>query len=211
MTPRTANRILIADDHALVRETIAAFLAALGDMDLLTAPTLAGAIDAIAENGPFDLVLLDYNMPGMHGLEGLARAIDANDSRPVALISGVASNEVVAQAIESGAAGFLPKKMSASSLANVVRLMLAGERFVPANWSAHQKAPVLAKDDTPILSGREHDVLTALGPGRSNSEIADVLGVRPATVKHHIKGICRKLRARNRTHAALIAREIGLI
>jgi PleD family two-component response regulator len=78
-------RVLIADDHDLVRETIAAFLKGEGIVEVVTVPTLDDAIRASDESGSFDLVLLDYNMPGMNGLEGLTRMIAANDRRPVAL------------------------------------------------------------------------------------------------------------------------------
>jgi DNA-binding NarL/FixJ family response regulator len=87
----TGMRVLIADDHDLVREALASFLQGEGVVEVVTVPTLDDAIRAADETGSFDLVLLDYNMPGMNGLDGLDRMIAANDRRPVAILSGNAS------------------------------------------------------------------------------------------------------------------------
>ena len=98
-------QFLVVDDHDLVCETIAAFLdhEGLGGVD--TAPGLEDALEKLAANGGYDLVLLDYDMPGMNGLAGLTRVQSANNGRPVALISGTASPEVARMALEAGAAG----------------------------------------------------------------------------------------------------------
>lgn len=198
-------RVLIADDHDLVREAIAAFLMSEGAIEVVTVPTLDDAVGAAVKTGVFDLVLLDYNMPGMNGLDGLSRMIEANDRRPVALLSGNASRAVAEQAIRAGAAGFVPKTMSSRSMVTAVKFMVAGEIYAPFNF--------MQKTETPSgnLSPRETEVVRGLCEGKSNKEIARDLDLQEVTIKLHVKTLSRKLNARNRTHAAMIARESNLI
>ena len=202
-------RVLIADDHVLVRDAIAAFVEASGDISADTAVDLGEAIARIRDNGRYDLVLLDYRMPGMDGLDGLGQALSENGAASVALISGDATRDVAQQAVAAGAIGFLPKTMGATSLVNAIRFMAAGETFVPLDVLQD------AEDDTvhPLaekLSPRELEVLSGLCEGKANKEIARDIGVQEVTVKLHVKTLCRKINARNRTQAAMIARDAGL-
>lgn len=198
-------RVLIADDHDLVREVIASFLQGEGVVEVVTSPDLDDAIRAADASGSFDLVLLDYNMPGMNGLEGLGRMITANDRRPVAILSGTASRNLAEQAIRAGAAGFVPKTMSSRSMVSAVRFMAAGEIYAPVKFMQS------AEPSGGPLSQREVEVLRGLCEGKSNKEIARLLDLQEVTIKLHVKTLCRKLNARNRTHAAMIAREQNLI
>ena len=203
------TRLLIADDHDLVRDTLGAFLQSAGGFTLTLAEDLEGACQAIAADGPFDLVLLDYGMPGMDGLAGLARALELNGGKPVALMSGIAPRQVAQDAMDAGAIGFLPKTMAATSLVNAVRFMAMGEKYVPVDFMN------AAEDDDvhPLaekLTSREMDVLGGLCRGLANKEIARELDLQEVTVKLHVKTLCRKLDAKNRTHAAMIAKEAGL-
>lgn len=203
-------RLLLADDHDLVRDTLAAFLDGAGGFELTQAEDLDEALAAIGEAGPFDLVLLDYGMPGMNGLEGLTRALAANDGKPVAIMSGIAPKKTAQDALDAGALGFLPKTMAASSLVNAIRFMGMGERYVPVDFMS---APEEADAPHPLaekLNTRETEVLGGLCRGLSNKEIARELGLQEVTIKLHVKTLCRKLEARNRTHAAMIAKEAGL-
>ncbi|MFO1201466.1 MAG: response regulator transcription factor [Tabrizicola sp.] len=198
-------RVLIADDHDLVREALASFLQSEGVVEVVTVPTLQDAIRAADESGSFDLVLLDYNMPGMNGLEGLGLMIAANDRRPVAILSGTASRALAEQSIKAGAAGFVPKTMSSRSMVSAVRFMAAGEVYAPFNFMQQ------ADSGAGNLSQRETDVLRGLCEGKSNKEIARDLDLQEVTIKLHVKTLSRKLNAKNRTHAAMIAREMNLI
>ncbi|AJY46283.1 response regulator [Martelella endophytica] len=202
-------KILIADDHELVRDTICAFLSNEPGLRISVAADFDGAAELMNREGPFDLVLLDYTMPGMNGLEGLARAKDLNFGSPVAIISGTASRDVAEQALESGAAGFLPKTLPAKSLIHAVRFMAAGEQYAPVQFMTEKEQktvhPLAEK-----LTGREVDVLKGLVEGLANKEIARALGLQEVTVKLHVKTLCRKLEARNRTMAAMIAKDAGL-
>lgn len=199
-------RILLADDHDLVRETIAMFLKSAGIGEVVTVESVDEAVEAARMSGSFDLVLLDYQMPGMDGLAGLARMKDANDGRPVAILSGTASPTIANEAINAGAAGFAPKTMGAKSIVSAINLMSGGEIFVPFDFMQQSEARTVAN-----LTERETEVLRGLAEGRSNKEIARDLELQEVTIKLHVKTLCRKLGARNRTQAAMIAKDRTLI
>ena len=202
-------RILLADDHELVRDTIAAFLESDGSFHVVQSADLAGVEKALIANDPFDLVLLDYEMPGMNGLDGLDKILEAARPRPVALISGSADKEIAEQALERGAAGFLPKTIAAKSLVNAIKFMAMGEKYAPIDFMTQETKEVKhpLKD---LLTAREIQVLSCLTRGLANKEIAREIELQEVTIKLHVKTLCRKLEAKNRTHAAMIAKEAGL-
>ena len=206
-TPRM--RILIADDHELLRDTLVHFLSGEPGIETAVAASLPEALDTVAVAGPFDLVLLDYAMPGMEGLEGLGRMRAQPGAQPVTIISGTASREVAEQALAAGAAGFLPKTLSARSLLNAVRFMAMGEQYAPLDFM-RQPVPAPAHPMMDLLSQREREVLEGLTQGKSNKEIARDLDLREPTVKLHMKTLYRKIGAANRTQAAMIAKREGL-
>ncbi len=202
-------KILIADDHDLVRETLAAFLERETDIDVYTSEDLQSATAQIRKDGPFDLVLMDCTMPGMNGLTGLETAIKINENHPVALMSGTAPKAIAQKALDLGAIGFLPKTMGAKSLINAVRFMAAGDVYAPVKFmteDSNEELNPLAKG----LSARELQVLGGLCQGLANKEIARDLELQEVTIKLHLKTLCRKLNAKNRTHAAMMAKEAGL-
>lgn len=200
-------RILLADDHDLVRDTLAAYLQNKGGADMSTAATLDEALAIARDSGPFDLLILDYNMPGMVGLAGLQAALKAEAAKGIALISGSAPQAVAQEAIKCGAIGFLPKTMAAKSLLNAVHFMVAGETYFPVSHFANEQV------EHPIarsLTAREKDVLNGLCRGLSNKEVAIELGLQEVTIKLHVRSLCKKIEAKNRTHAAMMAKEAGL-
>lgn len=199
-------RILIADDHDLVRETIALFLENEGLSEVLTAGSLSEAESIADAHGNFDLIILDYNMPGMDGLNGLTRIKKANDGRPVAIISGTATPAIAAEAIAAGAAGFIPKTLGSKSIVSAIRFMAEGEVYLPFGYMQQAEEKKVGN-----LTERETEVLRGLSKGLSNKEIARELDLREVTIKLHVKTLCRKLDARNRTQAAMTARDRKLI
>lgn len=202
-------RILLADDHELVRDTLIAFLEREADFVITSCEDLPSALEQVTSAGAYDLVLLDYSMPGMNGLEGFHKMKDAIGNSPVAIMSGTAKKDVAQQALDEGAAGFLPKTIGAKSLVNAIRFMAAGEVFAPIKFLTEEEeteANALAK----TLSDRELEVLGGLCRGLSNKEIAREIDLQEVTIKLHVKTLCRKLDAKNRTHAAMIAKENGL-
>ena len=201
-------RILLADDHGMVRDTISAYLESEGRAAVVAVEDYPQAMKALGNKGPFDLVLLDFNMPGMNGLDGLSDAIKTHPNQPFALLSGTAPNRIAQEAVERGAIGYLPKTMGAKSLVNAVRFMIAGETYIPASIMA-EGGEVAEIEFTKQLSQREQQVLTGLCHGRSNKEIARTLDLQEVTIKLHVRTLCKKLNAKNRTQAALIAKDAG--
>jgi DNA-binding NarL/FixJ family response regulator len=198
-------KILVADDHDLVRETIAAFLIAEGIEQVDMAATLPEVL-ALLRGGGFDLALVDQALPGMAGLDGLAQAIAVAPGTGIALLSASVSRELAEAVMEMGARGFVPKKMAARAMVSAVRVMARGENFAPMGLLQADPGPgaMLAS-----LTAREVSVLRGLCEGKSNKEIARDLALQEVTVKLHVKTLSRKLAARNRTHAAMIARSVG--
>ena len=202
-------RVLIADDHDLLRDTLVMFLEGQGAMETASAGTLQEAMDRIKTSDAYDLVLLDYNMPGMNGLDGLRAVLAMEQTDRVALISGEATKKIAEDALAAGAAGFVPKSLPAKSVVNAVKFMAMGEQYAPLDFmtAVEEVAPNALADK---LTPRELQVLEGLTQGKSNKEIARDLDITEPTVKLHVKTLYRKVGAANRTQAAMIAREAGL-
>ncbi|MEP1201598.1 response regulator [Tateyamaria sp.] len=198
--------ILIADDHDLVLDTIAAYLETVDGFTVFTATNVQDAMEKMRGLDAIDLLILDYNMPGMNGLNGLEQARKAFPAVKVALMSGVASREVATSAMANGAHGFIPKSLTAASMVNAIQFVLSGERYFPFDFGSNEEnsKPNSAFAD---LSDREMQTLEQLSIGLSNKEIARNLGVQEVTIKLHVKNVFAKLGVSNRTQAALLAKE----
>jgi DNA-binding NarL/FixJ family response regulator len=198
--------ILLADDHDLVRDTVAAYLETIEGFSVLTACDFDSALAQMAGLEAVDLLILDYNMPGMNGLDGLKHARRAYPATKVILMSGVANKDVASAAMSQGADGFIPKRLAAKSMVNAVKFVLAGERYFPFDF-AEQNTSGTSSNVFSDLSEREMQTLEHLCVGLSNKEIARNLGIQEVTVKLHVKNLLAKLRVSNRTQAALLAKE----
>ncbi|HBH26684.1 MAG TPA: DNA-binding response regulator [Rhodospirillaceae bacterium] len=219
------TRVLIADDHALIRDSLASYLLrSIPDVQVDGAANLSEALNAAAEakraNAPFSLALLDLRMPGMHGLKGLARFRAAHPDIPVGFLSGLAEAQHVEQAKTLGAMGYLPKREDGKRFIEGVRTILAGKAFWPTGPDG---APVSAYDHNgdgpwqpdsrppPTFTPRERAVIDCLARGLSNKVIAGNLDVQEVTIKMHLRHICAKLGVSNRTQAALRLRDLGFL
>lgn len=208
-------RIILADDHELVRAGIKPFLSDLSaELDIVECADLPSAL----EKGQADLVILDLSMPGMNGEEGLRAALDAFPGKPVVVLSASAQPGDILAAARSGAAGYLPKSMSGPAMTAALRLMLLGERFFPSCVLQGVTVPaamdlspggVRRRNPLELLSVREREILRLMIDGGTNKEIARRLTVQEITVKVHLRNIYRKLGAANRAQAVRIALENG--
>lgn len=200
-------RLLIADDQECLRDTLTAFLAQQDDHEVVHVADIDQAQRVIAEEGPFDLVLLEHGAAGIDTLAGLRSLLSAQTSPPVVLLSDGAPLEIMRPALRLGLRGVLPKSMRAVALLAALRFMATGERFVPVEYllARAPAAPALV-----TLSKREREVLEALCGGLTNKEIARRLNLSEPTIKLHVKTLYRRLGVANRTQAAMIAQGQGL-
>lgn len=194
--------VLIADDHLLLRETLVHFLSREPGFSVSTAGSLAETLSRIATDGPFDVVLLDVVMPGMQGLPGVSEVVAANAGGAVVVMSGNVQRSFVEGAMQRGARGYVPKTLPARVLAEAMRQVASGRSYLPVDL--HSGVPAPAPEGLSHLSPQELRVLRYLCQGLSNKEIAREMDIGEVTVKTHMRAICTKLGARNRTQAALI-------
>lgn len=209
-------RILIADDHAMVRDGLRPYLADLTEgAQVVDAATLDQAL-AESDRRSVDVLLLDLEMPGMHGAGSVAEVCERLPETTVVVLSGRNDPDTVAAILDSGAKGFLPKTMPASALVHALRLILSDGSYFPAEILAarNHAGPLVAAQALPqgplaSLTRREFDIATMLAQGGSNKEIARILGMTDVTVKSHLRNIFRKIGVQNRTQAAtLVLREM---
>lgn len=204
-----STKIILADDHELVRVGLRDTLVRLEpDYEMLEAASLDEALEQAGREAPIALSILDLYMPGMNGIEGIRTMKQALPDAPVAVISGSVRESDVEATIAAGASGFIPKTMKILAMANAIRLIMAGETYLPYRFV---EGTAGRSDDRIGLTAREREILGAIAQGKSNKEIARELGVEEVTVKLHATNVFRKLEVSNRTHAAMKGRELGLI
>lgn len=201
--------VLLIDDHSLIVELVKTFLSADGGFSVTVSGDLAGGIAKIREAQGFDVVLLDVVLPGLTGIADVAKVVQANGDGAVVLFSGSVSASFVEKAVQAGARGYIPKTLPLRALTSAIRLVAVGQTFVPSNVTYGQADGPPAGE--PRLSQVETTVLRHLGEGLANKEIAFRLQMSESTVKMHVRTICRKLGARNRTHAVIMGRADGLL
>ena len=203
-------KVLLADDHDLVRDAIGALLKAdEPDLDLITVEDLPEALAAARAASDFDAIVLDLRMPGMNGLVGVQKMNKVAGNTPIIIMSGSASKADVQAAMKVGVRGFVPKTLAGKSLISALRLVICGETYVPADYLG-PSAQTGNNASGVALTDRETEVLGQLRQGNSNQEISLALDIAETTVKLHLRSISEKLNARNRTDIVVRAIEIGL-
>lgn len=218
-------KILIVDDHALVREGLRQVLRGLDEaVEVLDAPHCARAFALADAHTDLDLVLLDYHLPDMDGLTALGVLRQKHPELPVFVLSGSASPQIMKQVMAKGAAGYMTKASMSEELLVALRLVLNGDVYLPSEFAsagaldlnspAHMPtvrtgAALAAKGTVPQFTARQIEVLQLLLDGLSNREIGLRMGLSVDTVKDHLGGIMRALGVQTRTQAVLAAGRYG--
>ncbi len=204
-------KILVVDDHALVREGLRQVLKGLDEqLEVLEAAHCERAFELAVLHPDLDLVLLDYQLPGMNGLEALALFGQNHPELPVVMISGSVDRRLVRQVMALGAVGFIAKASLSSDLLSILQTVLAGQIYVPAEFLASSAASnEIDAPGGPQLTARQEDVLKLLLDGRSNKEISAVLELSDETVKNHVSALLRAFGVQTRVQAVLAAAEHG--
>jgi DNA-binding NarL/FixJ family response regulator len=204
-------RIVLADDHAMVRQGLRAFLSLSKDLH-----TVGEAVDGrqavdLAHRLHPDLVLMDLLMPGLDGVSATAAIRRELPTVEVLALTGYLEDHLIADALHAGAVGYLLKDTDAEELQRAVRAAAAGQVQLSSAVAARLVRDVNVSGGTPQLTRREEQVLMLLARGRANGQIARELHIAPQTVKTHVSNILSKLNSQSRTQAALYAMRVGLV
>jgi len=206
-TQAPSIRVLMVDDHPLLREGIAAVLLRQPDMTVVgEAATGEEAVEAFARTQP-DVVLMDLVLPGIDGVEATRQIRRLAPTACVLMLTTYRSDMQAWRSLKEGAAGFLLKSSLRTDLIDAIRIVAAGGRWVPGDVAAEVSALALGE----ALTERELRVLQGIAQGFSNREIGASLALSEETIKSRLKVIMAKLKARDRTHAVSIAMSRGII
>lgn len=207
-------KLLVADDHPLFREALRGVLRKRWPEAQIFEADNADDLYALAEaQQDADLLLLDLSMPGAHGFSALVHLRATQPQLPAIVISAREEPTIMRRALEHGAAGFIPKSLEPAQIGEAVACVLDGGTWVP---EAAAQAPAIDSEEARIaarvreLTPQQFRVLTLLGSGQLNKQIAWQLGVSEATIKAHMTAILRKLGVGNRTQAVLLVARLAL-
>ncbi len=201
-------RLLLVDDHEVVRSGLRGFLELQQDMVVVAEAGTAEEGLARLRQSPADVVVLDMVLPGMSGVEAIARIRADHPGTKVLALTSFAGQDFVLAAVRAGVSGYLLKDVRPRELADAIRAVHLGQSPMHPQAAAAVLASVQAAHP---LTPRETEVLRLIGRGRSNREIARELGLAEKTVKAHVSGVLGKLGVADRTQAALHAVRHGLL
>jgi DNA-binding NarL/FixJ family response regulator len=212
-------KILMVDDHVLIREALRGVLTELkGDAEIVEALNSRQAMQCIEDHPDIELVLLDLNLPDRSGFEVLAELRERYPAISVVVLSGNEEQGSISKALDFGALGFIPKSARREVMLSAFKLVFAGGIYVPPEiLSRPQPALAASVESKPPpsaaelgLTERQMDVLVLMMQGKSNKAICRDLDLAEATVKNHVTAILKALKATNRTEAVIAAAAFGL-
>lgn len=209
-------KILIADDHALMREGIHIVLSRLKrEYQLVSAANYEDVLNCLKNNIDFGLILIDLNMPGEKPFTGLSQVLDNSKETPVVVLSASEDPADIHRSIELGASGFIPKSASNDVLIAALELVLSGGIYLPPglyDYASKENDNIHKKDTAEsTLTRRQKEVLQLLAQGESNKSIGRILGLSEGTVRTHVNAIFKTLNVNNRTQASVCAHELKLL
>ena len=210
-------RVLMVDDHVMVLQGLRNLLKVLmNDLDIDMAHTLGTAL-TLATGTRYDLVLLDWNLEDLQGDEAIRRLRDVGCAARIVILSGESKPSLIHLALESGAAGFIPKRYSSEAMVGALEVVLDGGIFLPSDLpgghgggSGATHALIEAEQRIGELTPRQIDVYRAAARGLPNKLIGRELGIAESTVKTHLQAVYAVLGVRNRTEAAWQASREGI-
>jgi len=216
-------KILVVDDHALIREALRGVLKELkGDAIVLEASSCSQAMEVIAQHPNLDLILLDLNLPDRDGFSVLTELGERYPAISVVVLSAQQDRGSVIRALDLGALGFIPKSGQRGVMLSALQLVFAGGTYIPPEILARDEPSPGQGDDKPTaahrpavspadlgLTERQVDVLSLMMQGKSNKAICRVLNLAEPTVKNHVTAILKALGVSNRTEAVIAVGELG--
>ncbi|MFD9910799.1 response regulator [Streptomyces sp. NPDC059063] len=204
-------RVLLADDHPVVREGLRAMLSAEPDLDVVAEASSGPRAEALAAELRPDIVLMDLRMPGGGGVESIQRMAAAGLPCRVVVLTTYETDRDILRAVEAGAAGYLLKDLARGELADAVRAAARGETVLAPSVAARLVDQLRARPERPRLSAREVAVLRLVAEGCTNAEVGRRLHVAESTVKTHLLRVFGKLGVDDRTAAVTHALRLGLL
>ena len=209
-----APRVIIADDHALVRGGIAMLMRILDkDCKVIETNSYERTLAALSEHQDIDLVLLDLLMPGLNGIDDVIHICKTWPDVPIVLVTVEENNSVIQAALNAGVSGYIPKSSTPEVTMSAIRLVLSGGIYVPMSAIRSPEGASIVDDRRelgpparpgakPGLTKRQCEILELIALGKSNKAISEELGLTPGTVKAHLSRIFKALKVKNRTEAA---------
>ncbi|MFI6147883.1 response regulator [Streptomyces sp. NPDC051109] len=207
-------RILLADDHPVVREGLRGMLSAEPDLEVVAEASNGPQAEALAAElvpGGLDLILMDLRMPGGDGVESIARISAAGLPVRVVVLTTYENDRDILRAVEAGAAGYLLKDTARAELADAIRAAVRGETVLAPSVAGRLVDRLRTRPERPRLSDREVAVLRLVAEGATNAEIGRRLFVAESTVKTHLLRVFGKLEVADRTAAVTTAMRHGLL
>lgn len=197
----TKKRIMIVDDHLMVGQSLAHLLQTMDSgIETFALGSIADLSDDLKQGSKYDLILLDYEMPKMNGLDGLKLLKKDYPDQIIGMISGITDIVIIRECIKKGAIGWIPKSMSGEPLIHAIRLMAENVQFIPSEFIFKLSE---TEDRWHQFDGAEKDVVQQIADGLTDKEIAAQLELPVRTVQHHVSAILKKSECENRVKFAL--------
>jgi DNA-binding NarL/FixJ family response regulator len=207
MPDRSIIRVIVVDDHPVVRFGLAAIIGIQPDMAVVAEAASGREACEICDRNPADVVLMDLRLPELSGVEAILRIRKTNPRLRFIVLTTYEGDEDIHRALAAGAQGYLLKGMSHDKLANAIRSVHSGLKFIPESISRS----LAERPPHSELSARELQVMELIVQGRSNKEIGEMLGISEATVKWHVSIILHRLNVTDRTQATVAALQRGIV